>query len=242
MNDQIHKAFKRVNDCPELSDLLDAMQQTPADSRRVMAEQHIKDCPGCQTEWSLFHQFETGQVRPDERPHVDFIVKQVSAARNAERRAERGHYLSTFWQRFWTPAWIGGAALALAAIVMAIGITSQWRARHGAVETDVGQQTFRSQSLEITTQLREITQPPTHIEWKSVPGAANYAVRLSEIDGTRIFYTNVTSPSLPLPDNIFKLLSQGRTLLLAVSAFDSAGTDIAQSGIVKIRLSSNPPK
>jgi hypothetical protein len=232
MSDTIQKALHRGADCPELAQLFDAMTQNPADPRRVQAEEHLKTCPCCQTEWSLYLQFEAGEVRPDERAAVDFIVKQV----HAKRAAERTTGLRSSWRRFWTPAWMGGAALAMAALVVAIGLTSQWRARHSSPDTYSDNQTLRSQTLEITTPLHEVTQVPAEIKWKMVPDAVTYSAVLTEVDGTRIFYTKVTLTTLSLPDSVRKLLGQGRTLLLAVTASDSSAREIAHSGIVRIHI------
>jgi hypothetical protein len=237
MSDTIHNAFRRSNNCPEISQLFEAMEQDATDPRRRLAEEHMQVCPGCQTEWSMFKQFEAGEVRPEEREAVDFIVRTVRARRVAERK-ERVT-LHSLWQRLWTPAWMGGAAVAMAALILTVGVVTQWRARHSTSEVFSDNQTLRSQSVEFTTPLRDITQAPTTIQWKPVPGANNYAVTLNEVDGTRIFYTNVTSTLLSLPDDTRKLLTQGRVLLLSVTASDASAREIARSGMVRIRVSSN---
>lgn len=237
MSDAIRKALQRDSNCPELSELFEAMNQDTLDPRRLRAEQHMKSCPGCQTEWALFRQFEAGEVRPDERSHVDYIEQQLKSKRAAERRTQNAPEFRSFWQRFWTPAWMGGFAVAMAALLMTIGLTSQWRTRHSLSGPSEDHQTLRSQSLEILTPLHGLTQPPAEISWKPVEGAATYAITLTEVDGTRIFYTKVTSSSLSLPSNARTLLAQGKLLQLVVTAFDASAREIAHSPIARMQVS-----
>jgi hypothetical protein len=241
MSGLIQTALRRGSDCPELThffEALEAASQTPA---RVQAEQHLSGCPGCQTEWSLYRQFEAAEMRPDERPAVDYIVKQVQSKRAAQRREDRAADRRSSWQRFLTPAitpaWLGGAAIAMAALIVAIGIGSQWRTRHTAPEVYTDNQILRSQLIELTTPLTELTRPPSEIHWKSLPGVTQYTVSITEVDQTRIVYKNITSSSLILPDNARKLLLSARTLLLSVTASDAAGREVGRSQIAKIRVS-----
>jgi hypothetical protein len=238
MNETLRAALRHDHNCPELPQLLAAMDLDAATAARREAELHLKSCPSCQTEWSLFQQFEACEIRPEERDAVESIVKKVQSTRTSLMRSDRPPETPTFWQRLLTPAWIGSAAIAMAALVIAIGVGSQWRARHAAPVEDYGTEVLRSQTVEITTPLQNLTEAPPEISWKPVPGAAGYALMLTEVDGTRVFYTKVTSLSLSLPPNIHTLLQSGRTLLLNVTAQDAQARDIARSGNVRIHLGS----
>ena len=235
----IIRALKRGDDCPELNELFEAMERDSADPSRRQAEEHMKNCSGCQTEWTLFQQFEAGEPRADEREAVAFIVKQVQAKRAEQRRGEAAEERRSFWQRFLTPAWLGGAALAMAAVVMSIGLISQWQARHATSAVYNDQETLRSEVLEFSTRLDRLTSVPDEIAWKAVPGAASYTVLLTEVDDTKIVYTKVTSLSLSLPDQVRRMLAQGQLLLLTVTASDASGREIARSAIVRMRLRTN---
>jgi hypothetical protein len=239
MNDTMRQALKHDGNCPELPQLLEAMELDPATAARREAELHLKTCPACQTEWSLFQQFEACEVLPEERDVVASIVQQVQASRVTRAGSSPAANVRSFRQRWLTPGWMGVAAIAMAALVMAIGIGSQWRARHASPVDETGTQVLRSQTVEIATPLQDIAEAPAEIAWKPVAGASSYSVMFTEVDGTRVFYTKVTSLSLPLPENTLTLLKHGRTLLLNVTAQDEQGRDIAHSGNTRIHLRSN---
>jgi len=241
MSHPIQQALQRPRECPELLEFLAAMELAEADPRRQAAEQHRLQCASCQTEWSMYCDFERAEPRADEQASVDYVVRQLESRRKAGAAATQATPFRGIWQRLWasswSPAWMGGAALAAVALILTIGLANQWRSRHPALDAG-DHQTFRSQSIEIVTPLQDLLQPPAEIAWKPVQGAAAYTLKLSEVDGSQVFYTNVTVSALPLPDQPRKLLTQGKVLLLGISALDSAGNEIAHSGTVRIRVNS----
>jgi hypothetical protein len=233
MNDLMRQAVRRGPQCPELPQLLDAMDQDPATPVRREMEAHLHSCASCQTEWKLFQEFQAADVQQEERESVEYIVRKVAANRPPLPALPPK---PRFWQQLLKPAWIGASVVALAALVMAIGLTSQWRARHTSIVDDGGSSVLRSQTIEITTPLHDLNEVPRDLTWTPVPGATSYDVLFTEVDGTRIFYTKITTPSLLLPSNITTLLAQGRTLILSITAGDRAEREIARSQSERIRI------
>ena len=161
----------------------------------------------------------------DELEAVRFIVGRLNAPAARE----------PFWRRLFSPRWLGGMALAAAALLVAVGLSSQWRPGHtSAPSTEDG--TLRSATVRITSPTGDLSHLPPAIEWRPVPGALSYALTLQEVDGTVIFYKSITSSPLTLPEKVNKLIVPGKRILLEVVANDGAGTALARSGQVSMRL------
>ncbi len=218
MSDSLRQALARRPDCPALEELIEA----PA-----TFEEHLGHCPACSAELALFRSFEAGEPAPDEREAVRFIVRRLNAPPAHE----------PFWRRLFTPRWLGGMALAAAALLVAVGVSSQSRfgyTRPPATEDG----TLRTTAVIITSPAGDLNHLPPAIEWRPVPGAVSYAVTFQEVDGTVIFYKNITSSPLTLPEKVNKLLVPGKRVLLEVVANDRAGMALARSGQVGMRLQS----
>lgn len=221
MNEVLKQALQRGPGCPPLTELLES-----ADRFR----EHIHGCPACQTEVAAFQRFSDEPQTASERAAVRAIV----ASQTLPGRVPAAK--PSAWSRFLSPAWMGGAAMALAAIVFAVGIGSQWTARHTG--TDAGLETgqMRSQSVNITSPHGDLETMSREIRWQPVVGAAAYAVTVSEVDRTVLIYENVTSPAFVLPDPTYTLVMSGKTILVNVTALDAAGKQTAASGFITFHV------
>ena len=221
MSDSLRQALARRPDCPTLEELIEAS---------AAFEEHLGHCHACRAELALFRNFEAGEPAPDERGAVRFIVAQLGQLTAPPAR-------ETFWQRLFTPRWLGGMALAAAALLVAVGLSSQWRLGHtSAPATEDG--ALRSTAVRITSPTGDLNQLPPAIEWRPVPGAVSYAIPCREVDGKVILNTYITSSPLILREPVNKLLVPGKKVLLEVVANDGAGIPLARSGQVGIRLQS----
>lgn len=221
MNEVLKQALQRGPGCPPLTELLES-----ADRFR----EHIHGCPACQTEVAAFQRFSDEPQTASERAAVRAIV----ASQTLPGRVPAAK--PSAWSRFLSPAWMGGAAMALAAIVFAVGIGSQWTARHTG--TDAGLETgqMRSQSVNITSPHGDLETMSREIRWQPVVGAAAYAVTVSEVDRTVLIYENVTSSAFVLPDPTYTLVMSGKTILVNVTALDAAGKQTAASGFITFHV------
>ena len=235
MNDEFRKALQHGPDCPPAETLIGVMEHgDPGD--RAGINQHLHSCPACQTELAMYRGFEAGEVSADERSAVDFIVKRL------QRPAAIVPSTPSLWQRiftrqqnFFTSRWMGVAALAMAAVLLTIGLTSQ--SRTGRVNPPVADdQTLRTSAVTITSPTGEMNESPGFIEWQPLAGAAEYTVTLSEIDGNVIFHKTFTTSRIHLPEEIRNLIKPGKKVLLEVSAENRTGSEIARSGMVSIRV------
>ena len=235
MDNEIRQALRRGSDCPEVEILLSALENTADPSHSAMSK-HAELCAACGAEWSLYQRFESPALQENEQDAVRHIMARLKAPASADSRTGA----KSWWRQLTTPAWLGGAAVAMAALVLAVGIGSEWRAGREAVSggaaTGAESGTVRAQSVRVLTTLGDVSKAPDSISWAPVSGAATYKVEVREVDRTLSFYKITTTPSLAMPGEAVKLLVPGKTLLVDVFALDARGQVIAESGQLHIRI------
>jgi hypothetical protein len=234
MSEAFREALRHGEDCPELDVMLQAMEPGGSGNDRISA--HLEKCPSCQTELALFRTFEAGDVDASERKAVDYIVRRLRSPQSVP-----------WWRRlmaFGPPLRLGGFAVAAAALLLTIGLSTQWQSRRGAPELtpQAGQQsdTMRSSAVRGILPHGEVTAFPRVIRWEPVPGASAYTVSITEVDRNVIFNRNVTTPQLDLPQDVLNLMVPGKAVLLAITASDSLGSLIAQSGTLRVIVHPDP--
>jgi hypothetical protein len=232
MIEDLRKDLSRSPECPGPEELLTALDRAPEDPERLRVEVHARDCASCQTEIALFRDFMSAEVKPEERAAVRAIVADLKRARKPQ--------VESWWRRFLQPAWGGGAALALAALIFAVGLSVEWNTRHHAEHHSTDGDVLRSTMIHVTSTSGDVDRLPDEIAWEAVPAASSYAVTLSEVDGTQIFYSTVTTSPLLLPASVHKLVTAGKTVNLRVIARDNKGVEIASSGTQKLHLKPQP--
>lgn len=232
MIEDLRKGLSRGPECPLPEELLAALDGAPEDPERIRVEVHGRSCATCQTEIALFRAFMSADIRPEERADVRAIVADLKRARKSEAES--------WWRRFLQPAWGGAAALALAVLIFTIGFSFEWNARRHAEHPATHGDVLRSTMIHVTTGTGDLDRLPDEITWEAVPSASAYDVRLSEVDGTQIFYSSVTTSSLSLPPSVNKLVTAGKTVNLRVVARDNKGAEIAASGTQKLHLKPQP--
>ncbi len=233
MSKDFRDALRHSGDCPPVEALIDVMEKGAAGDRAGFRK-HVSACAACQTELALYREFEAGEVRNDERADVAFIVDRLRGIPKKESRRTRG-----FWQGVWpfqwgVPTWMGATAVAIAVILLTVGVVSQWRGQQRHPLSD--DEAIRSVAITITSPRGDVKESPHSIEWQPVSGASEYTVTLREVDHTLMFHNKVTSPRLLLPEERRTLLRPGKTVLVQVSASDAAGREIATSGAVSFRV------
>jgi hypothetical protein len=236
MTDPIREALRRQPKCPSPESLIDVIEhRAPGD--RASLEDHLRSCPYCQAELALYRGFQTAEVSADEREAVEAIVKSLGP------RAREETPRRSFWGRLFAPGprpvWLAGAAFAMAAVLIAVGLTSQSRFRHSSPSVADSDQTLRSSAITVTSPVGDVIEAPRAIEWRAVPGGQRYSVELDEVDGNPIFHKNVTTPEVRLPEEVRTLIKPSKKILLTIEAMDSSGAVLARSGTIAIRVA-NP--
>lgn len=232
MDNATSGAFRHGAACPNTELLLTVMED-PADLRRPSMADHISSCLACQTELELYREFAAGDVRPNEQEAISYVVRSLNKSKSGKTRK----LTEPWWRRLLTPGWMGGMALAAAALITVIGLSWQWREMRNSTTSYDAAPAFRSNSISFATALGEMANVPSEIRWSPVTNAAAYRVEAREVDQSLIFYKRVTSPSLPMPPELRRLLVPGKTLLFSVAAVDSSDRVIAQSGEIRLRIS-----
>ncbi|MCU1329377.1 MAG: hypothetical protein JWN34_4747 [Bryobacterales bacterium] len=146
----------------------------------------------------------------------------------------------SIWSRL-VGAWslspsLGGLALAAAAVVLAVGLASQWRDRGSDPVSETQGAVLRSTTIRVQTRLENLTSAPAEIRWEPVDGAAVYEVSVAEVDRSEIFHKTFTAPVLLVPADLARLLVPGKTLSFRVTARDASGKEVASSGPLSLRV------
>ena len=252
MNNGFRQALRHDGDCPPPEELIEAVEHSATSSGQGLGHEaivaHAKTCPACQTELALFREFETGAVKPDEREAVDFIVRRLRGEADAPvvhaRPPAPSLWVPSIWGRlagYLTPVRMGGFAVAMAALLLTFGVSTQWRLRQALTERGAGSaagtEIMRSETIRGIVPTGEVAEFPAEIRWNAVAGAAEYDVTLLEVDQNVIFHKTFTTPVLLVPSGVRKLIVQGKTVLLQITAADASGRPVARSGSTRIHVS-----
>jgi hypothetical protein len=219
--------FEMGPDCVS-AEAIDAASRLPADSaERRAIEEHVSSCPRCRTEAELLHSFESGVIREDEQEAVASIAGRLSAPpRNAR--------VTEMKPKGW-PAnrrWLVAALAVAAGIVLAINV--DWRRRGN--EPGTGPDVYRSATLQAVAPAGTLAAMPQEFRWSETPGAARYKLTVEEVDRTVVFETITNRTSEPVPAPVRNLMKPGKTLQWRVTAEDSHGATIAESGVQRFQF------
>jgi hypothetical protein len=198
-------------------------------AQRKAAEEHVSACAHCRTELALLQEFVAGNIREDEKESVDWIKGQLTPPAQVPREIKQPRDQgSRWWGKLWSPGYAAALAVAAALIVF---VNVEWR-RPASVP---GQQAdvMRSTTLRAIAPVGELDRVPEELRWSDVPGAARYSILVTEVDLTPVFQGRVGSSSIPLPEEVRKILVPGKVLQWTVIAEDASGRELATTGVQK---------
>lgn len=202
------------------------------------AEQaHIAGCVRCQTERELFAAYEANETIEGEGLAVAWIAAQTKgrlAAAHADDGGSVAATPATASRRAWgLPPW----ALIAASVALIVGGAALLVSPGRSIDAvPGGGDVYRTARLDITSPAGELAGAPAEVAWTAVAGAAQYDVRLSEVDGTELWRVTTSSLSVPVPAEIGARALPAKTLLWQVSAKDGQGRTIAESGATAFRV------
>lgn len=202
---------------------------------------HVKSCAYCQTELELLQTFQAGETGAASK-EVQRITERLRQ-RPIASVGERVQPSSPWWRTLLASPRLVQASLAMAAILVVAGVVLQFRTNHNRPlpnETNpTGQEIFRSGGFAVLTPVGDLQEPPGEVRWEKVPKAAHYRVRVLEVDQNEVWKAETTDDHMELPSSIRVRILPAKTLFCEVSAFDSSGNKISQTGLVRFRLVQN---
>ena len=238
MEDEILRAALAPNaECLSVEQLGRHADGALGADEQAAAAMHIGRCLSCQAELNLLHAVTSTAVRPEEED----IVRD-GAARLEQRTTE---FLAV--DRVGPSSrrrWFGFGPLPLAAVaaVLLVGIatgsffllTRKAPELPGSVTTR--DEVTRSMALVVRGPVGDQEESPRRFEWVGVDRAVRYRVRLLEVDRHEVWSTSTSAPGVDLPPAVRTSIAPRRMLLWDVTAYDAAGTVVAESGTQSFRV------
>jgi hypothetical protein len=220
---------------------IEELQQLVSGPATASIEQagHLKDCGYCRTELQLLQTFEAGET--DSSEEVQRVTEQLRQ-RSSAFREQRLAPPVPWWRAMLAMPRLAQASLAMAMILVVAGIVLQFRSTHrpSLNETNqTGQEVFRSGSFAVLGPVGDLQERPGEIRWEGAPQAARYRLRVLEVDQSEVWTAETTDDHIDLPSSVRAKIVPAKTLFCEVSAFDSSGKKIGETGLVRFRLVQN---
>jgi hypothetical protein len=228
--------------CATIEELGRLAERGPAAEPRLA--EHAAGCVRCRTELDLLAEFEAAAPRPEEELSARWITARLendvarmtrpAAAEPARSPASR-RAAGTWLPR--TAVRAAAAALAIAAALVLV-VNLQGREAPPELSPDAASSpgVLRSSAVTLVAPVDDVASAPGELRWEPVPGAASYAVTLTEVDRTEVWSAEVRSPSAPLPPAVRARMVPGKPFLWRVAAKDAAGAVVATSGVQRFRV------
>ncbi|MDH4063965.1 MAG: hypothetical protein OEW19_06165 [Acidobacteriota bacterium] len=192
---------------------------------------HVQTCPRCHTERALMLDFEAALPADGEGAAVEWIARETRRRLFPEAVAERQPAHGVGWWRL--PTWATSMAAGLA---IAVGAYLMVRSPSPVFEPGEPGAVYRTAAVEMVSPLGDLDAVPAELTWRAVDGAARYEVRVLEVDGTEIWRTTTSSPSVATPDVVRAAAKPARTLAWAVAAMDASGRPVAEPASATFRV------
>jgi hypothetical protein len=206
--------------CIPIDEMVVSLEAPAGSEMRRQCEHHLASCANCSTELALYRQFESAQPSAEESEAVQKIVTRL--------RKHSPAVSESWWSRIWKPR-VLAPALAVAAAAIALIVMVDVRSRLSPPEVKIDDAT-RSSQLVVIGPIGEVQTAPAELQWKPVAGAANYQVRIREVDRTELWQSATSSTSIAIPETVKHNFTPSKRLLWDVTAMDTAGKTISVSG------------
>jgi len=237
--DAFRAALGPGKDCPPIEDLERLTSEQPVATN---VARHLESCSYCQTELQILHAFQAGEgAQPSNE--VQRVTELLQArSKKIVRQPALTQAPVSWWKAAFTMRRMAQASFAMAAILVAAVVVIQFRPtkdRPLPDTTQSGQEILRSGGFAVLSPVGDIQVQPGEIRWEKVPNAANYRVRVVEVDGTELWQAETAADHIGLPPAVRARIVPAKTLFCQVSAVDAAGSKISETGLVRFRLVQN---
>lgn len=229
----LRRSLAAGRDCPPIEKLESLLDQ---DAASVELARHVESCAHCLTELNLLRSFQTEPRDQEEANAVRLIASRLRPVAGVRIPVEASQ---PWWKQLFTARWLGPAAIAAACGLIAIAIGVQLRHAPAPTLTAMnrtGEEVLRSGAVNILAPLGDVAEVPATVRWQPVPGAAQYEVRLLEVDRNELWKTTVSSAETGIPQQTQHSIVPAKTLLLVVTAMDSSGRKLGESQPSPFRL------
>jgi hypothetical protein len=94
----------------------------------------------------------------------------------------------------------------------------------------------RSPALAVRSPIGDQQEAPRRFEWRAVDRAVRYTVRLLEVDRREVWATSTPATAADVPSGVQAVLVPGRAFVWEVTAYDTAGRVLSESGQQSFRI------
>lgn len=217
-------ALAPTPECIPIPKLAEPLSETDA--------KHLAACPRCQSELTLWREFNESAPRAEEGAAVAWISGEL------RRRSAVQPPRARSWWRRWAPVpsyrWSAGLAAVL--LIAASVALYNSRTRRQLAPEPAGEGALRSQGVAVVSPLGDLDVPPAELSWQAVAGAASYQVQILEVDRHVLWETETRQSHIAIPDDIRTAMWPGKTLIWEVTARNSSGAPVAASGPRRFRV------
>jgi len=226
------QAASTTEDCLPLETLEKLAGNANADPQ---AAQHLASCADCQTELSMLKSFEEATPYADEGAAVAWIAAQLQRQQSAPAQKLPAPRVS-FWRNLLRAPYLAGAAAAVVVLALGISLYYSNSGSGGLKPMPIGKN-YRSGEIKLLGPIGEQAQTPAEFRWEAVAGAVKYQIELSDVLGKPLAAATSIPPQLATTPEMRSAIRSGMPVNWKVTAFDAAGTKIAESsgGSFKIR-------
>lgn len=201
---------------------------------------HVQACGYCQTELHLLKEFLS--PKPGEVTQIAGQAAELLATKRKEifKQAFPDAERVPWWRSAFAVRRVAQASFALAAILLVVGTVLFYRSSTSQPQLEAKNRTspevFRSGSFAIVSPSGDLQQRPKEIQWEQVPNTARYQVRLLEVDRSEVWEASTPGLRIELPAPVQEIFVPAKTLFAEITAFDSAGRQLATTGPIRFRV------
>jgi hypothetical protein len=224
----LRAALVRTPECPDI-EALAASEPAPA------VQQHAASCERCRAELALLHQFETAEPSADETQSLRWVEEEITRRREASAAPvimpPAVKTPTRDWFRGWRAlTWLGACA------AVAVVLTVYQRPGDTGATIGSGSPVYRSTQVTAMAPAGDLNAAPAEFRWEPVQGAADYHLRLLQVDGTVLWESHTAGTSLAVPEKIATHLAPARAFQWDVTALDAAGGKLGSSALQSFHI------
>ena len=218
--DILHDAASKDSNCLPVA----ALERMAGGSGSDAEKAHAASCAYCQGEIAMLQSFLAAEPTAAEAAVVRQIEKQLKkepAWRPTEVAPKQAWWLAR-------PIWGLGLVAALALIFF---INTPSSSPVAPIDD-----TVRGGQIESISPTGDLTSIPSLLQWRAVPGAVSYEIRLMDVAEQTLWQASATAPQLALPTEAQALMTERKTLTWRIRAMDAKGATVAASAAETFRV------